>query len=199
MAPTRVIPKIKHGGRRKGAGRKPGKSRRKLTERINFRASPGLLGELNRAAGKHPLAVEITARLEASLEADRAEKRPDRLTGLLALVEELWGRLERKTGKAWNEDADTLERLCAGLPLLLRALAKPVTAITPDQEQEARRQGELDASELASAIRALATLHPDLIKGLKSVKTGRSLKQDLGGQTEHPLYNILYLLNEENL
>jgi hypothetical protein len=186
--PRRVPPRIRK--RRPGGGRKPGPSKRVLTERINLRVTPKLRARLDDAADKadQSLAVEVTRRLEASFGRQRSPQDAEHLIALTAAVEHFVVMEEQKTGAAWNKDAATLERLCGGLPTLIDALATMhpgVTRLDPDKAKEAQRAGAADAGELVSALNMLRSFLPKQIWP--------------PANTNMPLYDILWNLNKEGL
>jgi hypothetical protein len=164
------------------------------------------------------LAVEVSGRLRASLMQERYAKLEPHMQALLLAVQVFAEVIEKTTGKHWNEDTtDTLDRLCAGLPFLLRALSKaPVSVKDSPEAKESTRAGEQAAGQLMSAIHMRKALPPSRLRGFVYVgRAGAEAKKleglppplqqvgqplsDIWPITTDPLYDILFNLGQEDL
>jgi hypothetical protein len=192
--------------------------KRRLTETINFRLDPQLRKDLVAAQKKagHSLAIEVTGRLRASLMQERAAKLDPHMQALLLAVQVFAEMIEKDTSARWHQDTDTIDRLCAGLPVLLRALSKaPVSVKDRPKAKESTRAGEQAAGQLMSAIHMRKALPPSRLRGFVYVgragaepekleglppqqQVGRPLS-DIWPITTDPLYDILYNLGQEDL
>ena len=98
--------------RKKGPGRKPVEEQ---TEVLSVRISPATKWRLAKEAArnKRRLSKEVQARLGWTL--SRYGTKPSHIADLAELMALTAQAVERRTGKAWDQDRDTAERLIAHL------------------------------------------------------------------------------------